>query len=53
MNIEELIVKLQEAAHERQVLEAIWRDIGPYGLKQITPETLRELNRIMKWDDSE
>lgn len=53
MEIADLIEKLQEATHEKMVLEAIWREIGPYGTGQITPDTLRELNKIMKWDDSE
>jgi len=44
------ILDLQKA---KEILEKIYLEIGGYGADKLTPETLRELNKYFKFDDSE
>lgn len=51
-NIEEQLRKmLNEKEEMRQLLELLWRDIGPYGGAMET-ETMIKLQNFMKFDDS-
>lgn len=51
--VKEQLQDLHRSEEEHRLLIAIWTDIGPYNQRPISEETLRKLNNLFRWDDSE
>ena len=52
-NITNMQKEMEELLEAYDILEQVWLNIGPYNDGKVSNETLRRINNLMKFDDSE
>ena len=51
--LDQLLIEMQKLKIAKELLDDVYRDIGPYNTGKVTRETLNKLQKFYKFDDSE
>lgn len=51
--IEKLIQELQKLRAALEILEQIWREVGPYHTNEVSKESVNKMREFFEFDDSE